>query len=183
MGWLLGVIALINAIAAVIAWVAKIRWSTEYRDATIRILEAKDETIKSLERHIKNIEFLNPKTLQEWYTGLKSISEEYIENLNIQLINAKKEIDSLESQGNDKNENLLQIKRAYLRLEADYQKLNEELSTKNIPNIKTLAESASSSQDLADSTFSEPLAIKLLNVDDWEIFLEDFKIVKNKEEN
>lgn len=177
---LLGVIALTNAIAAVLAWAAKLRWSAEYKDATNRMLEAKEETIKSLERQIKSVEQLNPKTMQEWYLGLKTLSEAYIEKLNLQLIYAKNKIDELESRGTDQNEELQQIKNAYARLGIDYQKLISEIDTKQIPDLRTLADSASSSQQLADSTSSESLAVKLLNTDDWEPMFKDLKIVLRK---
>lgn len=181
MEWMLGAIALTNALAAVLAWAAKLRWSAEYKDATNRMLEAKEETIKSLEKQIKNVEQLNPKTIQEWYLGLKTLSEAYIEKLNIQLIYAKTKIDMLESRGSDQNEELQQIKNAYARLSNDHKKLIDEINIKQIPDLRTLADSASSSQQLADSTSSESIAVKLLNADDWESILKDFKIVQKKD--
>ena len=42
------VVAGLSSLAAVLAWTAKLRWSKEYRDATDRIIQAKDTQIAAL---------------------------------------------------------------------------------------------------------------------------------------
>lgn len=107
------IITLMSALAAVLAWVAKIRWSKEYaaaKDETIKsrdsqlavkdeqlsairaLLESKDEVINSknaeirvLEREIDNLRELTPMKIQEYFVSVKSQLEAYNEDLKQEL--------------------------------------------------------------------------------------------------
>lgn len=188
MEWVLGITALINGLAACFAWAAKLWWAKEYKEATNRIISAKDEAIKAknaevqvLERHLKTIEHLNPKTLQEWYVGLSSIAEEYSNQLQIQLIAAHDRIDDLEATENEKTQELDKVKMAYENLKRNHLLLKDEITVNKIPNYATLINSASSSKELADSTSTQPDALKWLNIEDWDKFFLNFSINKNQD--
>ena len=176
MDWFIGSIALINAIAAVTAWIAKIKWSREYRDATNQIIAAKDAQISAQEDHLEIMHNLNPKTIQEWYIGLKELSETYVNRLRDQLNDAQQRIKQLESIRTEKDQDLDRMRTAYDELSANHAKLIEELETKQIPDPETLAGSVLSAKALADLTNSESPGIEWLNVDDWDAFLRKFRI-------
>ena len=53
LSWIYGVTALVSVLAAVLAWVAKIRWSNEYRDAKEAEISALKQQISLLERLTK----------------------------------------------------------------------------------------------------------------------------------
>ena len=67
-----------------LAWLAKLRWSKEYQDATNRIIQAKDAIIGAkeaeiavLQRYTDTLQQLNPKEVAEWYEGMKTMFKEW----------------------------------------------------------------------------------------------------------
>ena len=56
-----------GAIAAVLAWVAKIRWSKEYRMALDESIQAKDAQIDTLKEQLTAYKELSPMKIREYF--------------------------------------------------------------------------------------------------------------------
>ena len=109
--------SLASAIAAMLAWIAKIRWSDEYskaKDETIKAkdtliqvkdaqlqtlitnkdetIKAKEEQIKVLEREVKSLNELTPMKIREYFLSVREQMEEYNTLLKTQLDDAYKEL-------------------------------------------------------------------------------------------
>lgn len=171
-------ITFFSIIAAIIAWTAKLRWSKEYRDATNRLIQAKDaeiSTLKSqserlekskdaeiqiLQHQIEKLEKLNPKELIEWYEGLKKFSEEYVEQLRRQLEEAKQKIKILESTQKQESDQLLKAKQTLNLLSRDYDFLKASTEQQRIPSFSTVLNSASTSAALSGEIETKPVDIK-----------------------
>ena len=103
-------ITLGSVIAAILAWVAKLRWSKEYSDAKNAVIESKEASISEKEEQVKTkqsqIEFLEkqieffkeqtPQKLREHYKNIQDQLEEVIEVQKQDLIKVKVQ---LEEQG------------------------------------------------------------------------------------
>jgi hypothetical protein len=80
MGWNWMEIAVVGStVASILAWIAKIRWSREYRDATEKVIQAKDAVIQSREAQIavlsEEIAFLKditPMKMREYIDTVQS---------------------------------------------------------------------------------------------------------------
>ena len=81
--------ALASGIAAVAAWIAKIRWSQEYA-------EAKEAQIDMLKAHIESLEKLSPMKIQEYFESVTSQLEGFIDRLKDQLDEAQTKGDELQ---------------------------------------------------------------------------------------
>lgn len=68
---LYAIAAIGSALAAVLAWVAKIKWSEDYRAANERIIIAQDAEISSLRTQLEMVERLASGKLLEWATSTK----------------------------------------------------------------------------------------------------------------
>ena len=89
---------LASVLAAILAWVAKLRWSNEYAAAKDEIVKAKDAMIDVLNKEIENLrEFTSPQ-LREHYLAQKTGLEERIENLQEQLAQARAELSRKDEQ-------------------------------------------------------------------------------------
>lgn len=86
--------ALASAIAAIIAWIAKLRWSREYKAVIEQQLCAKDEVISLLEKRIATIQEMNPIAIREYYLSVKSQLEEYIKALQTKLDEKSLEVET-----------------------------------------------------------------------------------------
>ncbi len=109
--------SLASAVAAILAWIAKIQWSDEYskaKDETIKakdtliqvkdaqlqtlitnkdeIIKAKEEQIRVLEREVKSLNELTPMKIREYFLSVREQMEEYNTVLKTQLDEAQKEI-------------------------------------------------------------------------------------------
>jgi chromosome segregation ATPase len=82
---------LASGIAAILAWVAKIRWSREFKDA-------KEAHIETLREQIATLERLSPPVLLSWVESVERIAEKQIATLENQL--KEREEDLRESQHN-----------------------------------------------------------------------------------
>jgi hypothetical protein len=69
---------LASAIAAILAWIAKIRWSREFRDA-------KEAQLEELRQHIATLERLSPPALLSWVQSVQGIAEKQVSVLENQL--------------------------------------------------------------------------------------------------
>lgn len=97
--------AIASALAAVLAWLAKIRWSNEFakaKDATIAAKQsevaAKEAQITSLRSEIESLRNLTPMKIREYFTSVKAQLEEYNEELQRQLDDARTELDAKDAQ-------------------------------------------------------------------------------------
>jgi signal transduction histidine kinase len=104
MDWIYGIAAL-NTLAAILAWVAKLRWSKEFGDAkdqTIKAKEAQIEVLKaqidSLKSESQSLRELTPMKLREYLTSTKTMLEEYNDALKQDLQKAHEELDSARAQ-------------------------------------------------------------------------------------
>src|SRR5438067_2034694 len=100
-GYILAI--LVTGIGAILAWVAKLRWSKEYaeaKDQTIRtkdanieqlksnhelVMKAKDAHIEQLKSQVSGLQELNPSKLREHYLASTSMLEQRIDDLKKQL--------------------------------------------------------------------------------------------------
>lgn len=63
--------ALASAVAAVLAWAAKLRWSKEYAAAKDEVIRAKDAQIELLRNGIENLRSLTPMKIREYFLSVK----------------------------------------------------------------------------------------------------------------
>ena len=78
----------LSLIAAILAWIAKIRWSKEFK-------EAKQAQIDVLEQHIKALKDLTPDRIKKFYvdtTELLNLNIDKLEENNKELEENKKEL-------------------------------------------------------------------------------------------
>ena len=117
--WMYAICAAASAIAAVLAWAAKLRWSKEFgaaKDETIKsketqietlrnalrslgtlqdeVIKAKDAQIESLHHEIENIRELTPMKIREYFLSVKAQLEEFNDCLQQQLHDARAELDA-----------------------------------------------------------------------------------------
>jgi len=90
--------ALISSIAAVLAWIAKIRWSKEFSDAKDEIIKAKEAQISALENEIRFLHELSPMKIREYFLSVRSQLEEIIDDKEGKLTKAKSELKAKESE-------------------------------------------------------------------------------------
>lgn len=109
-------VTLASAVAAILAWVAKLRWSEEYakaKDETIRakgaqieLLERqvienakeKDAQIEALKQRIEGLHELNSPKIREHYLSMKEQLEEHIHQLETDITSRKREIEEKEKE-------------------------------------------------------------------------------------
>jgi len=72
----------LSALAAILAWIAKIRWSNEYR-------LAKEAQIESLKQQIENLKELTPDKIHRYYINMKEMYSENIDQMDKELGEAK----------------------------------------------------------------------------------------------
>jgi HD-GYP domain-containing protein (c-di-GMP phosphodiesterase class II) len=84
--------ALLSSIVAILAWIAKIRWSKEFSDAKDEIIRAKESQITSLENEVRFLHELSPMKIREYFLSVRSQLEEIIDDKEIQLSKFKDEL-------------------------------------------------------------------------------------------
>jgi seryl-tRNA synthetase len=127
--WLQVGTAFASAVAAVLAWAAKIWWGREFSAAKDEIIRAKDAQIEVLNREIDSLRELTPMKLREYFLSMREQLEEYNESLKSKLEEAECE---LEKKGS-----------AILRLKSEGKKKIEEIR-KLESEREQIAEAASS---------------------------------------
>lgn len=90
--------AFLSSIAAILAWVAKIRWSREFSDAKNEIIKAKEAQIATLENEVRFLHELSPMKIREYFLSVRSQLEEIIDDKDTQLEKTKKEMQEKETQ-------------------------------------------------------------------------------------
>jgi predicted RNase H-like nuclease (RuvC/YqgF family) len=79
------VITIGSLIAAILAWIAKLKWSKEFEKAKDETIKAKEAQIAALEREVKSLQDMTPMKLREYFNSVKEQLEEYNEELRKQL--------------------------------------------------------------------------------------------------
>lgn len=80
-------ITVLSLIAAILAWIAKLRWSKEYA-------AAKDAQIESLKIQVEQHKFFNPVRLREYHESVRALLEENIQQLEQELAVAHQQLQS-----------------------------------------------------------------------------------------
>lgn len=144
MNWILALIALANVACAILAWVAKIRWSNEYKAVVKQTIDTKDDAIKAKEAHIEhlrneieNLKQMTPMKIREYFLSVKEQFEEYNEDLKSKIKLKDKEIDELQASGDVKNQKLKKAEQEKKQL-VEKLKIYGETSTAMDTTIKTL---------------------------------------------
>lgn len=78
--WIYAISALASALAAVLAWAAKLWWAKEYAAAKDETIKAKDAQIASLKSSIENIQVLSSETAKAKDAQIETLKNE-IQNL------------------------------------------------------------------------------------------------------
>jgi chromosome segregation ATPase len=96
---------ILSSIAAIFAWISKIRWSNEFREATQQIINSKDAEIENLKSHILRLEKFSPMILEKYYEtnirqmeGILSSVQEQLDTANCELSSSKDLIEEYTSQ-------------------------------------------------------------------------------------
>ena len=142
--YILGTI--LSSIAAIFAWIAKIMWSNEYREATQQIINSKDAEIDHLKSHILRLENLSPMVVEEYYkTNLKQMEsilstvQGQLEVANGELSSHKEEIDILKSQEESYQEEITQKSKLIITKEERIKKLqNDYEDLKKLVDSRTI---------------------------------------------
>jgi chromosome segregation ATPase len=128
------IITVISLLAAVLAWLAKLRWSKEYSQAKDEIIRSKDAQIELLKQQIQNLMELNPVKLKEYFNTVKEQLEKYNDLLKEQLEVAKKEIEQkqqaineLLSKKEENEETVFKLNKEKEKLENNVKNLEDEL--------------------------------------------------------
>jgi len=90
--------SLVSAIAAVLAWVAKLRWSKEYAAAKDEVIRAKEAQIELLKIEIQTLHELSPVKIREYFVSVKTQLEEYIDLQKSQIKDAETALSRKETQ-------------------------------------------------------------------------------------
>ena len=127
--------ALLSALSAVLAWIAKIYWSKEHSAATNEIIKSKESQILLLKEEIESFKEFTPMKLREYFTSVKIQLEEYNNLLQSQLSDAKmainekdEEINNLTSQGEKRVEELAKLETEKMELIKKTNNLDEQLN-------------------------------------------------------
>jgi len=91
-GILYAVGAVASALAAALAWLAKVLWAREYAAAKDEVIRAKEAQIDVLKEQLANLRELTPMKIREYFLSVKEQLEEYVDNLRTDLANARGEI-------------------------------------------------------------------------------------------
>lgn len=137
---------ILSSIAAIFAWIAKIMWSNEYREATQQIINSKDSEIDHLKNHILRLENLSPMVVEEYYkTNLKQMEsilstvQGQLEVANGELSSHKDEIDILKSQEESYQEEITQKSKLIITKEERIKKLqNDYEDLKKLVDSRTI---------------------------------------------
>lgn len=104
------IITLVSLIGAILAWIAKIRWSNEYKIAKDEIIKSKDSLITQLKETVQFYKDMTPMKIKEYFDTVKKQLEDYNLLLSEQLESAKKEIAEMEHHAQSNNPVKISIK-------------------------------------------------------------------------
>ena len=126
--WINTLVALVSAIAAVLAWTAKLKWSKEYTRAKDAVISEKDEQVRTkqsqiefLERQIEFFKEQTPQKIREHYKSIQEQLEEIIEK-------QRQDVIKLMAQAETSDENQVKLQEEIRSKEIQIRKLSEDLS-------------------------------------------------------
>ena len=125
MNTILALTALANVVCAILAWVAKIWWGREYREAKDETIRAKEAQIEVLKTELENLRQFSPLKLREYYLSIKEQSEDVIEDLSSKLKLKERENEALQAKVERESQKLEQAK--VERESYELAKLQEEI--------------------------------------------------------
>lgn len=91
--WIYAIAAISSALAAVLAWAAKLWWAKEFSAAKEETIKAKDAQIELLKAQIESLRELSPMKVREYFISVKEQLEEFIDDLQKQLQQARVDIE------------------------------------------------------------------------------------------
>src|SRR5438067_4815729 len=91
--WVYAISALASAIAAILAWAAKLWWAKEYGAAKDEIIRAKEAQIEQLKGEIQSLHDLTPMKIREYFVSVTTQLEEYNDRLKQEIDKARVEIE------------------------------------------------------------------------------------------
>lgn len=100
------VITIGSLAAAILAWVAKLKWSKEFEKAKNETIKAKEAQILVLEQQVKSFQDMTPMKLREYFNSVKQQLEEYNEELKKQLDIEKAAKENLERKLSDNKQGI-----------------------------------------------------------------------------
>ncbi len=157
--WIYGLSALASALAAALAWAAKLWWGKEHQKAQEKLVEAKDAQIASLHQQVDNLRELTPMRIREYFESVKLQLEEYIEHLKEQLKGAHNRVEELEcliqeaqQQGSQDSLKMASLKKEKENLQMNLSNLErqvKELASKSEQRVTVSIPSAFDAKTLA----------------------------------
>lgn len=90
---------LLAAVAAILAWAAKLRWSSEFKAAKDETIAAKEAHIKRLESEVDMLRHQDPIKLREHYLSIKGQHEELITDLQKDIQQTREELRRAQAAG------------------------------------------------------------------------------------
>lgn len=106
-------------VAAILAWVAKIRWAKEYAAAKDETIKAKEAQLEVLRERINALRDLTPPKLMEAFKVMRTQVEEYNNSLQSELLQASQQIDSLQNEKADLSATVGKLETTVSELEGD----------------------------------------------------------------
>jgi hypothetical protein len=145
--------AVLSALAACLAWAARVRWSSDFaaaKDETIRskdtqiqalqrskdeMIQAKDAQLQTLQLQLDNLRELTPMKIREYFINMKERLEEFNDSLKRQLLEAARliaqkqdEIDTLQARGTGQKAKIEKLEREKAVLEQRTAELAERVT-------------------------------------------------------
>ena len=96
--WIYAIASICSALAAILAWAAKLWWAKEFREAKNETIKAKEAQIELLKAQIENLRELSPMKVREYFLSVKAQLEEFINDLQRQLQESRVEIEQKSEQ-------------------------------------------------------------------------------------
>ncbi|HYK09783.1 MAG TPA: hypothetical protein VEV39_03200 [Gemmatimonadales bacterium] len=134
MNVVLAVTAVLNGLAAALAWAAKLWWGREFAAAKDETIRAKDAQLQVLEREIESLRELTPMKIREYFLSVTQQLEEYNGVLNRQLDEARREakvkeadIERLKGEGDKRRAEVVRLEGEKKALEAAADKMEGQL--------------------------------------------------------
>ncbi|MEW5870754.1 MAG: hypothetical protein AB1894_15885 [Chloroflexota bacterium] len=143
---------LASAIAAVLAWCAKIAWSKEFAIAKNETIKAKEAEIKArdafiatLEREINSLRELSPMKIREYFVSVMSQLEEYNEKLKEDLKQAREDVSAMEQNISSLSKDMARSEETITSLQLQKKELEFRVNTleKRSQNVDTAYENIS----------------------------------------
>ena len=138
-------VTLFSVGGAILAWIAKIRWSDEYIKANEAIIKAKDailvtkdEEIILLKAQITHYKDLSPEMIWKQVESSKKFYDEYIKTVETEKKAAEKAIKKMEEQINSMQKEGKESETKYQNLQKEHAELKKQFENlnKNLDEIK-----------------------------------------------